>query len=73
MQPEVLAHHPFNPVAGDCVPHLFTHGKAKAESALACISVFDEQDEISGEMLPAPFITNRELGTFEQPTLLVPS
>lgn len=73
MQPEKLAHHPFDPVARHCVPQLLAHGKTKANTALVFIASKDEQDETSGEIFPAPFVTFRELGAFEQPTLLVPS
>jgi len=73
MQPKILAHHPLYTVARHCIPHLFTHGKAKADSALTFFAFQDEQDETSGEVLSSLLIACREFGAFEQPTLLVPS
>jgi len=73
VQPEILAHHPLNTVSRNCVAHLLADGKPEAKTAVGLIPFMDEQDEIFGKMLPALFITQRKLWTFEQPTLLVPS
>lgn len=73
MQPEVLAHHPFNTVARHCIAHLFTDGKPEAGTATGIMSLQYEQDETSREMLPALFVTSIEFRAFEQPALLVPN
>lgn len=72
VQPEVLTDHPFYSVARRCISHFPAHGEAQADALTFTATVY-EQDETSGEMLPAPFVTGNELRACEQPTLLVPS
>jgi hypothetical protein len=73
MQPEKLAHHPFDTVARHRVSHLPAHGEAETDAAPRLASLEDEQDEAFGKVLFALLVTCRELGRNPQTALLVPS
>ncbi len=73
MQSEILAHHPLNTVSRYCMPHLFTNGEPKTETAMRLTSLANEQDEAFCKLLLALFVTNCEFRAFEQSALLVPS